>query len=84
MTNRPPEHPDDRARREEAERILARTHRDSAPIAGSAVSRSVDFLTAKGEGDDPAEIWGKRVGRGLAVIIGIGCLIFLYLTYVAR
>jgi hypothetical protein len=84
MTNRIPESPDDRERREEAERILARAHRDSVPIAGSAVSRSVDFLTAKGESDDPAEIWGKRVGRGLSVIIGIGCLIFLYLTYIAR
>lgn len=44
--------------------------------------RSADFFTAKGESTDPAEIWGKRVGRLLAVLIGIGCLVVLYMTYV--
>lgn len=43
--------------------------------------RSADFFTAKGESTDPAEIWGKRVGRFLAVLIGIGCLVVLYMTY---
>lgn len=73
---------DDRRRQEEAERALARVHQDSAPIMESAMRRSADFLTAKGESTDPAEIWGKRVGRILAILIGIGCLVVLYVTYV--
>ncbi len=79
-------HPDDRAaadacRQEDARRILDRAHRDSAPMMESALQRSGDFLTARGESDDPAEIWGKRVGRILAIVAAIGCLVWLYLTY---
>jgi hypothetical protein len=73
---------DDRRRREDAERALARVHRDSTPFMESAMRRSADFFIAKGESTDPAEIWGKRVGRFLAVLIGIGCLVVLYMTYV--
>jgi hypothetical protein len=71
----------DRKRQEEAERILARAHQDSAPLLDSAMKRSADFFAARGESDDPAEIWGKRVGRALAIVAGLGCLIYLYLTY---
>ncbi|MGU9979455.1 hypothetical protein ACJ4V0_05370 [Phreatobacter sp. HK31-P] len=72
---------DDIRRQEEATRILDRTHRDSAPILDSAMQRAGDFFTARGESDDPAEIWGKRAGRGLAVLAGIGCLVYLAVTY---
>lgn len=72
---------EDRRRQEEAERALARVHQDSAPIMDSALRRSADFLAARGESSDPAEIWGKRVGRILAILIGIGCLVVLYVTY---
>jgi hypothetical protein len=71
----------DRERREEAERTLARVERDSAPLLGSALQRSSDFFSAKGESTDPAEIWGKRVGRVLAVIGAVICLVYLYQTY---
>ncbi|PTM51758.1 hypothetical protein [Phreatobacter oligotrophus] len=77
--------PDDRSpdarRQDEARRILDRADRDSAPMMESALQRSGDFFTARGESDDPAEIWGKRVGRILAVVAAIGCLVWLYLTY---
>ena len=43
--------------------------------------RAGDFFAARGESDDPAEIWGKRAGRGLAVLAGIGCLVYLAMTY---
>jgi len=72
---------DDLRREEEAKRILDRAHRDSAPILDSAMQRAGDFFTARGESDDPAEIWGKRAGRGLAVLVGIGCLVYLAMTY---
>lgn len=71
----------DEERQAEARRALARVERDSAPVLGSSVERSIDFMKAKHASDDPAEIWGKRVGRGLAVIGAIGCLIYLYLTF---
>ncbi len=79
-------HPEDRAaadvrRQEDARRILDRAHRDSAPMMESALQRSSDFFTAKGESDDPAEIWGKRVGRILAIVAAIGCIVWLGLTY---
>lgn len=72
---------EDLHRQEEARRILDRAHRDSAPILDSAMQRAGDFFAARGESDDPAEIWGKRAGRGLAVLAGIGCLVYLAMTY---
>lgn len=73
---------EDRKRREQAEAALRRVHRDSAPLLDSALRRSAGFFSARGESDDPAEIWGKRLGRLLAVAAGLGCLVSLYLTYV--
>jgi hypothetical protein len=81
MTGRDHRSEDDRRRQEEAESALRRVHQDSAPLLDSAMRRSADFLSARGESDDPAEIWGKRVGRILAIAMGIGCLVYLYLTY---
>jgi hypothetical protein len=82
MTEKDHRSREDRRRQEEAEAALRRVHQDSAPILDSAMQRSADFFTARGESTDPAEIWGKRVGRILAVVVGIGCLIYLYFTYV--
>ncbi|MDP3545224.1 MAG: hypothetical protein Q8S29_03510 [Phreatobacter sp.] len=72
---------EDAQRQEEARRILDRAHRDSAPLLDSAMRRAGDFFAAHGESDDPAELWGKRAGRGLAVLAGIGCLVYLAVTY---
>lgn len=71
----------DRERQDEARHALERVERESETVFGSLLQRSADFFSAKGESTDPAEIWGKRVGRALAVIGGIGCLIYLYNTY---
>ena len=72
---------EDLHRQEEAQRILDRAHRDSAPILDSAMQRAGNFFTARGESEDPAEIWGKRAGRGVAVLAGLGCLVYLAMTY---
>lgn len=72
----------DRERQDEARRALERVERESETVLGSLLQRSADFFSAKGESSDPAEIWGKRVGRTLAVIGAIGCLIYLYATYI--
>ncbi|KAF0121152.1 MAG: hypothetical protein FD152_3932 [Xanthobacteraceae bacterium] len=72
---------EDLRRQEEARRILDRAHRDSAPLLESSMRRAGDFFTARGESEDPAEIWGKRAGRGLAVLAGLGCIVYLGVTY---
>jgi len=81
MSGRDNRSEDDRRRQDEAESALRRVHQDSAPILGSAMQRGADFFAARGESTDPAEIWGKRVGRILSVAVGLGCLIYLYLIY---
>lgn len=30
---------------------------------------------------DPIEIWGQRIGRGLAIVAGLGLAAYLVLTY---
>ena len=32
--------------------------------------------------DDPAEIWGQRIGRGLAFAVAAGLVIYLVVTYI--
>lgn len=80
MTHSDPRRTDEE-RRAEAERVLRRAEQDSTPILGSAFARTADFLSARDAGDDPAEIWGKRIGRGLAILGGIACVIYLVVTY---
>ncbi|MFK8249999.1 hypothetical protein [Ancylobacter terrae] len=31
--------------------------------------------------DDPIELWGQRIGRGLAIVAGVGLVAYLVLTY---
>lgn len=31
--------------------------------------------------DDPMEVWGRRIGRGLAVAVALGLAIYLLATY---
>ncbi len=31
---------------------------------------------------DPAEVWGRRIGRGAAVLAGIAALYYLFDTYI--
>lgn len=72
----------DDERLRQAERDIARVNRDSAPILDSAFARAADDAAPRQE-EDPAEIWGKRIGRGLALVVGAGCLVYLYLTHIA-
>lgn len=81
MTGRDRRLEEDEKRQAEARRALARADRDSVPLLDSALRRGSDFFAARGESDDPAEIWGKRVGRILAVLAGFGCLAYLFLVY---
>jgi len=31
---------------------------------------------------DPIELWGRRIGRALSLIVFVGLAVYLYLTYV--
>jgi hypothetical protein len=55
---------------EKAREILRRVEReaDGAPFAGNP----------KDEGEDPVEIWGTRIGRGLGLLITL----FLLLAFI--
>ncbi len=64
----------------EARRILERVARDSETIGASSMARvanrvSEHFRGADNPEDDAIEVWGKRIGRLLAL------LVFAYLAY---
>ena len=59
----------------EAKAILDRAEREQQGILGSSMARVGDHFAAKdavGQGDggatDSAELWGRRIGRGLSLI----------------
>lgn len=67
---------------DEARRVLERVARDTETVGTSSlarVSRRVGRHFAGGDavgeedgGTDQVEIWGRRVGRGLSVVLAIG------------
>jgi hypothetical protein len=88
-------HDEDEARRREAEQILADLKRRGPGLAGSSMSdaarRAVDHFggkdalgAAEGGATDPIELWGRRIGRTLSLIVFIGLAIYLFATYVLR
>jgi hypothetical protein len=90
MTQRPAADPREEARRREAQEALARVQADSDTLGGSAMARAAqraadhfsgrDAIGPDGEAD-PAELWGRRIGRGLSVAAFVGLLAYLYFTY---
>jgi hypothetical protein len=72
------ESPADRERREEAERILQRARLDSELVGGSMMARLArHFSGADAPAGDTIELWGRRIGRILAVIFAIYLVISL-------
>ena len=71
----------------ESKRILSRVDIDSETVGSSSFARSAEktrnhFLGKDGNQDDPIEVWGKRIGRVLSVIITISLLLYLYNTFI--
>ncbi|WP_375457708.1 hypothetical protein [uncultured Enterovirga sp.] len=73
----------DPEREAEARRALDRVARDSESVGSSSLARAGKRLgghfsaaDAEGEGEggttDPAELWGRRVGRAISVLLGAG------------
>lgn len=83
MSNKPPHD----AREEEARKVIERVERDSEIVGRSSFVRAAgkarDHLAAAdAKGEDPVELWGRRVGRILSVVafIGLALWLFAYLT----
>lgn len=75
----------------EVKRILDRVERESETIATSTMARSSDQFgkNAKGQTDgnldeDPIELLGKRIGRGLGWVAMICLVIYLISTYMIK
>lgn len=69
----------DEDRRRESQDALARVARESETIGSSALARSARRIgdhfaakdaagTAEDGGTDPAELWGRRIGRALSLL----------------
>ncbi len=66
---------EDRAR--QAKAALDRATRESTGFADSALAKMSDHFSASdAQGQDAAEIWGRRIGR----ILGLGFLILLVIN----
>lgn len=83
MSKKPPHD----AREEEARKAIERVERESEIVGRSSFVRAAGkardrLAAADAEGEDPVEIWGRRVGRILSVIafIGLALWLFAYLT----
>lgn len=66
-----------------SEQILNRVQRESDVVGASALARTADKARAHMAGEDadqtdPIEVWGTRIGRGLAVIGFIVLAIWLF------
>ncbi len=66
-----------------SEQILKRVQRESDVVGASALARTADKARAHMAGEDAdqtdmIELWGTRIGRGLAVIGFIVLAIWLY------
>lgn len=63
----------DEDREREAREVLERARRDSETLGGSSVARAArrlgdHFAGRDAEPQDPVELWGRRIGRGLSLI----------------
>ena len=59
--------PDESSKR--AQRDLARLAADRDTLGTSAIARMAKHMSgADAPSDDPVEVWGKRIGRGLGAV----------------
>jgi len=88
-------HEQEEARQREAAQILDDLKRQGPSFAGSSMAdaarRAVDHFggkdavgAAEGGGTDPIELWGRRIGRILSLIVFVGLAVYLFATYVVR
>jgi hypothetical protein len=63
-------------RREEAREAL-KNAREGTAIGDTMLSGITDHFAAKDAPDDPIEIWGRRIGRILALVVVLGLIGYL-------
>ena len=73
---------DDEARRIEAERILRQVERETKGVADSSMARQLEHRLFDTASSDPAERWGKIIGRSLGFLFLIYLVYHLLTTYV--
>jgi hypothetical protein len=73
----------EKERREEAARILREAERSEA-VGTSLLARTVERLRAEDDPNDPAAVWGKRVGRVLGLILFVLLAVYLFAEYGPR
>lgn len=89
MTSEPSRHEREEARRRAALERLDQLRHDGDGLLGSALAkagrRAADHFAARDAiadgAADPAEVWGRRIGRALSVVAFIGLCLYLYVTY---
>lgn len=83
----------DEERRRAAEAALAGVVRDGEVVGSSGFARTLEaagnrlgehFGAGDAAGEDAAEIWGRRIGRGLALAAALALVVHLMSTYVLR
>jgi ferric-dicitrate binding protein FerR (iron transport regulator) len=67
----------------ESQRILERVARESDTVGASSLAKSVSDHFTAAETSDPVEKWGRRIGRGLALIALVYLLLWL-LSFLTR
>ena len=83
----------DEERARESREALARVARDAETVGSSALARSgrriADHFAARdavggaeGGGTDPAELWGRRIGRALSAAACVALAVYLFVTYI--
>ena len=89
MTSEPTRHEREEAERRAAlERLDALRHAGDG-LFGSALAkagrRAADHFAARDAvadgAADPAELWGRRIGRALSLAVFIALCVYLYVTY---
>lgn len=80
-------HEEEAKRAERARRDLNRVTAESDTIGTSAAARMATkienrFKASDVDPNDPIEVWGTRIGRGLGLIFAIGLALYLFKTYV--
>jgi hypothetical protein len=64
--------PREAARAAEAKEALARVKRDDESFLGSSMGRAADhFSGSDAPPEDKIEIWGRRIGRSLSLVLCI-------------
>ena len=67
------------AEAERARRDLARMHEQSEKLLGPG-----QHDASGAEEEDFAEVWGKRIGRGLGLVFALFLIVYLLNTYIFK